>query len=1359
MDLSGWFQRFLNGVRRDRGRRTQWLYDEAEPQLYVTQLEQRRVLTASLVQQSLANSLMGGSSAASALGSSSLNGQPLDAHASCDTRLVSQDAQATASSVSVAHNQLPPLTTKYAHTAQELRALLSPAASAVAPSDNPFSPPAAAEQQPVASLPALDIGGVAAPHTLVALDASNNLVVTPASSGAEHGVLTIQSDATHQAFVITDASARLTTGIAGATGDGSQQVTIPFASVRGDKLIVEAADAHRTLVLDFSSGPLTKTVEFNGGQAEDGILVLTGGSVKSVDYAFQGKSDGEVTIGTDSGATTVRFSGVQTFVDDLSVENRGFQLTAESETITLSDDARVGDHHSLFQSSLGTSVTFADPGVSLTIRDSHDSTAGDTIDVTGLDSTFSANLAIYAGGTDTITFGGPVDLGSGDLTVTGGRIGVTQTITTHDATIDLSAVHALTISSTGVITDVRGTIRVQAPTLSHDGLISAVGGGQVYLDAGSQGTTLVSGVIDVSAREPGQVGGTIHLLGDRVGLIDNTRIDASGSSGGGTVLIGGDYQGKNRSIRNASRTYVGPDTEIVADAIDAGNGGRVIVWADEVTRFHGTITARGGAMAGNGGFVETSGKGSLVFDGRVDTSAPAGSLGTLLLDPKFIEVKITGGVAYDPTPGTGNNLFATPNATSAQTIDPGSIDAASANIILQANDDVTFTDTLAMSSPGKTLTVQAGRSIIISADISTNNGAITMTANETVLNGVVNAQRNAGAAVITMASGTTIDAGNADITIQISTGPTTNNTSGDITLDDLTTVGDVLVVNNGPTAGSGIVRVSGASLITATTVALDVNGAGGGGNIGSLGNEIGVMTTSLEARSQSAGVFIASSKGVILGGAALGTLTGISTSSGGAIAVTTVVGGITVSEAISGTGGIALTSQNTLAINNAVNAGGGSVALTTTGAGNAITQNGTGVITASDLTLATANANATLNTATNAVTNLGTTTLGTGALNLLDAGGLTVTGVVGATAGVTLNTSGALAINNAVTATGATVALTTTGAGNAITQNGTGVITATTLVLTTAGSNATLNTATNALTNLGATALGTGALNLLDAGGLIVTGVVGATGGVTLNTSGTLAINNTVTATGAMVALTTTGGAGNAITQTGVITATDLTLTTSNANATLNGATNVLTNLGTTTLGAGALNLLDAGGLIVTGVVGATGGVTLNTSGALAINNTVTATGASVALTTTGPGNAITQNASGGITASNLTLTTSNASATLNTATSVVTTIGTVSLGTGALAFKDAVSAGLSVAGASLTANGGVDVTNTTGNLTTTGSLAVTEGSISLTAVAAGKTLTLGGTVTASNNVALTSDGALDTGADLVQATAGTATL
>src|SRR6185369_1846668 len=147
---------------------------------------------------------------------------------------------------------------------------------------------------------------------------------------------------------------------------------------------------------------------------------------------------------------------------------------------------------------------------------------------------------------------------------------------------------------------------------------------------------LVDGTVE--AKGLAGKGGEVQVLGLRVGVVGKGVIDASGEKGGGTVLIGGDYQGKNADVQNAQRTYIGADGVIRADAGATGDGGRVIVWADGDTRFFGSISARGGRESGNGGFVETSGKQALQAFGRVDTGAPNGKSGIWLLDPYNLHV-------------------------------------------------------------------------------------------------------------------------------------------------------------------------------------------------------------------------------------------------------------------------------------------------------------------------------------------------------------------------------------------------------------------------------------------------------------------------------------------------------------------------------------------------------------------------------------------------------------------------------------------------------------------------------------------------------------------------------------------------
>lgn len=160
--------------------------------------------------------------------------------------------------------------------------------------------------------------------------------------------------------------------------------------------------------------------------------------------------------------------------------------------------------------------------------------------------------------------------------------------------------------------------------------------GEIVLLGGSEGVTRVAGTLDASGAEAGERGGTVIVLGDKVGLFEQAEVNTSGDVGGGQVLIGGDYKGQG-DLPTASRTYVAPDATINADAVTNGDGGRVIVWADEGANVYGGISARGGQASGAGGLVETSAK-ELRVTRTPDISAPNGSAGQWLIDPFDIEI-------------------------------------------------------------------------------------------------------------------------------------------------------------------------------------------------------------------------------------------------------------------------------------------------------------------------------------------------------------------------------------------------------------------------------------------------------------------------------------------------------------------------------------------------------------------------------------------------------------------------------------------------------------------------------------------------------------------------------------------------
>jgi hypothetical protein len=184
----------------------------------------------------------------------------------------------------------------------------------------------------------------------------------------------------------------------------------------------------------------------------------------------------------------------------------------------------------------------------------------------------------------------------------------------------------------------------------------------------------VSGTLEAAGAETGTTGGMVKVLGEYVGLFDHATVSASGDVGGGTVLVGGNWQGQGPE-QNALRTTVGKDAKISASAVTKGNGGKVVVWSDEVTKFFGSIDARGGAQGGNGGSVETSGH-TLQALGRVDISAPKGRGGLWLLDPNNITIK--------DNAGTDTNIDVTGTTDFTSNDDDAVVDTANLGAALTA---------------------------------------------------------------------------------------------------------------------------------------------------------------------------------------------------------------------------------------------------------------------------------------------------------------------------------------------------------------------------------------------------------------------------------------------------------------------------------------------------------------------------------------------------------------------------------------------------------------------------------------------------------------------------------------------------
>ncbi len=110
-------------------------------------------------------------------------------------------------------------------------------------------------------------------------------------------------------------------------------------------------------------------------------------------------------------------------------------------------------------------------------------------------------------------------------------------------------------------------------------------------------------------------------------------------------------------------------------------------------------------------------------------------------------------------------------------------------VTLQANNNITISSPITSSPGAGALTLSAGKSALIDANINTANAPLTITANDLLSSGVVDAYRDPGDATLSVANGVTIDTGTGSLTLSLLNGAgKTNAGSGDLTIGDNATL-------------------------------------------------------------------------------------------------------------------------------------------------------------------------------------------------------------------------------------------------------------------------------------------------------------------------------------------------------------------------------------------------------------------------------------------------------------------------------------------------------------------------------------------------------------------------------------------
>ena len=271
-------------------------------------------------------------------------------------------------------------------------------------------------------------------------------------------------------------------------------------------------------------------------------------------------------------------------------------------------------------------------------------------------------------------------------------------------------------------------------------LSSGGAGGAILLDGGAGNLLLQGGVYADGAR-----GGTIAATAANLALSSAT-LSASGIEAGGTIHLGGGWQGGG-PLAHARWLTVDGESSLRADATRSGHGGELVLWSDLATQFQGSAHALGGPDAGDGGRIETSSNGALALGGTINAAArnSAGRPGLWLLDHRDIQVA--------STPLGNSDCCIVPPGPDL--LEPAQIEAALANgtsVQLQASNDIVVDAPVrvVLQDRAASLSLQAGRSIHLNADLQLDRGDLTFTANDGAAVSGAGRDRGAGAATLDM---------------------------------------------------------------------------------------------------------------------------------------------------------------------------------------------------------------------------------------------------------------------------------------------------------------------------------------------------------------------------------------------------------------------------------------------------------------------------------------------------------------------------------------------------------------------------------------------------------------------------------
>lgn len=563
---------------------------------------------------------------------------------------------------------------------------------------------------------------------------------------------------------------------------------------------------------------------FNGGSDSDSIETGTG-TVTSVTHTFVSNSDGSFAVDTE----TVNYTNLEPILDQLTATTRTFTFTGGAETISLTDDGSTGNSRSMIDSTLGEVVTFVDPSGSLTINAGSGS---DTINLTGLDSTFDANLTVNgdgaaSGGSAAVNVNGDLDVTSGTIAIgtsadvtqvsfNGGSLTTTDNVSIQaidgivdgDATVDVSAVGLLlsggesigssvdpietTISNLEVVTTRGLTI-----SETNDVTVGGVDGGTTGITATSSVSITAGGLItvDENISTDAGTGGDLAITGSvtvnstaTVSALDDDVTLTGDDDGDDDVTIDGDLSADvdidlfatrdvivNSNVSNVASTG---DIDFRSDTDRNSTGGIVIGTAAQITSAD-TFRAAGSAVNASG-----DGNGLALFVADDGSNTQISAPGSIRLVGNFVAAGESA-VVNGAVTGTGATTIVTIQVNDSITLgENGDLTGADSFVLTLLADagSITMADGAVVTSGNRGIRLEAGTDVAISS-LQTPSGVVVLAGGAITDNGNSDVDISAFAAALMAETG-----------IATSADPLETQTS---LLAATTTTGDIAISNTG----------------------------------------------------------------------------------------------------------------------------------------------------------------------------------------------------------------------------------------------------------------------------------------------------------------------------------------------------------------------------------------------------------------------------------------------------------------------------------------------------------------------------------------------------------------------------------